>query len=66
MSTADENAVQMAAYAVESAHQFHRHTCTCGFESARSRGRTAHITRLTLGELLGHEWVQDVMKEFRA
>ncbi|SDT83692.1 hypothetical protein [Gordonia westfalica] len=58
MSDADEKAVAEALYAVESVHHFHGTECLCGFNSHRARERTAHITRLALGELLGHDFVR--------
>lgn len=35
---------ETACFAAESRHHFHGQACLCGFESARSRSRTEHIT----------------------
>lgn len=39
-----DDALERAFFDVESKHHFHRETCTCGFNSDRSRSRTEHIT----------------------
>ena len=66
MSDNDKDAVVEALHSTESKHQFHGHACLCGFESAVSRVRTAHITRDVLGELLGHEFVAEATEGFPA
>lgn len=35
---------EAACFATESRHHFHGTACLCGFDSARSRSRTEHIT----------------------
>ena len=62
MSDPDFQAVGEALFAVESRHHIHGHECLCGFASAKSRDRTAHIARETLAELLGREFIDKVSK----
>lgn len=62
VSDHDVQAVAEALYAVESRHHIYGHTCLCGFSSAVSRDRTAHIARLTVYEALGVDLLVDATR----
>lgn len=43
--------MERALFDIEGRHHFHGNQCLCGFESARSRSRTEHITGLVRAAL---------------
>lgn len=51
VSSTFHDALNSAAFTVESRHHFHNATqCLCGFESPRARSRTEHITQVLISE----------------